>query len=1040
MRQTKLSNNKISNKISNKNNNKMRTTILFLATVLCLCTANKTMAQTVASGRTGACTWELTGTSPDYTLAISGNGAMGNYSSSSVPWYSYRSNIKTLDIQQGVTTIGEYAFYGCSGLTSVAIPNSVTSIGIYAFSSCSGLTGTLTIPNSVTSIGSSAFSGCSGLTGTLTIPNSVTSIGSSTFRDCIGLTSISVDAGNTAYSSNSGVLFNKDQTILICYPVGKTGSYTIPNTVTSIGEFAFYSCSDLTGTLTIPNSVTSIGASAFYSCIGLTSISISNSVTSIGASAFSGCSSLTGTLTIPNSVTSIGASAFSGCSGLITLNFNATNCTSMGIPLIGPVFSGCSSLSTLIIGSNVQNIPSYAFSGCNSLTSIINLNPVPQTVSSNGGYYYTMNIGVDKNACTLTVATSALTAYQNATVWKDFTSITGGGILLSAKTKYPNIGSVSSTLPNGLYPVNTAVTLTASSADYTFFGWTSGANSLENANPFNFTLTQDTLITAVFGKPANFNLATAGTLKNQTDIKTFTHLTLTGNIDARDVQFMRDSMPILLELDLSGATIVAYSGKEGTVYGTNTSYPANGMPQYSFYQSTTGTAKTALTLVQLPTSITSIGQYAFYGCSGLTSITIPNLVTSIGNSAFNSCSGLTSVSFNAINCTSMDNSNPVFYGCSSFSTLTIGNNVQNIPDYAFYRCSGLTSVTIGNSVTTIGQYAFYYCSGLTSVTIPDSVTSIGNSAFYNCSGLTSVTIGNSVTSIGYSTFYNCSGLTSVIISNSVTTISDYAFHSCSALASITIPNSVTSIGGYAFYDCSSLTTVDFNATNCMSMENSSYPVFSGCFSLSTLTIGSNVQNIPDYAFSGCSGLTSVTNLNPVPQTINSNVFDGVTKSACTLTVSTSSVNAYQNAAVWEDFAPITGGGILLSAKTKYPNIGSVSSTLPDGLYPANTAVMLTASSADYSFLGWTSGANSLGNANPFTFTLTQDTLITAEFGHPANFNLATAGTLKNQTGIKTFTHLTLTGNIDARDIQFMRLCEKPKSRIKFFPKNYSEKR
>ena len=134
-------------------------------------------------------------------------------------------------------------------------------------------------------------------------------------------------------------------------------------------------------------------------------------------------------------------------------------------------------------------------------------------------------------------------------------------------------------------------------------------------------------------------------------------------------------------------------------------------------------------------SVTSIGEYAFYNCSGLTSVAIPNSVTSIGDRAFWGCSGLTSV--------------------------TIPNSVTSIGDFAFYYCSGLTSVTIPNSVTSIGEWAFYYCSGLTSVTIPNSVTSIGNYAFYKCTGLTSVTIPNSVTSIGDRAFLGCSGLTSI---------------------------------------------------------------------------------------------------------------------------------------------------------------------------------------------------------------------------------------------------------------------------------------
>ena len=170
--------------------------------------------------------------------------------------------------------------------------------------------------------------------------------------------------------------------------------------------------------------------------------------------------------------------------------------------------------------------------------------------------------------------------------------------------------------------------------------------------------------------------------------------------------------------------------------------------------------------------VTSIGDDAFYDCSGLTSVTIPNSVTRIGDHAFSSCSGLTSVTIpNSV--TSIGGS--AFSGCSGLTSVTIPNSVKSIGGSAFNECSGLTSVTIPNSVTSIGEWAFGYCSGLTSVIIPNSVTSIGGSAFEGCSGLTSVTIPNSVKSIGIYAFYRCSGLTSVTIGSGVKSIGGGAF-------------------------------------------------------------------------------------------------------------------------------------------------------------------------------------------------------------------------------------------------------------------------
>ena len=267
-------------------------------------------------------------------LVISGTGDMTDYSLYIyAPWHSNSSSIKTVTISSGVTSIGNDAFSDCTSLTSVTIPNSVTSIGDYAFSDCSILT-SVTIPDNVTSIGESAFDGtayyndisnwennevlyignhlikvkttirgdysikenticiadsafggCDNLT-SITIPNSVTSIGDDAFEDCNNLASITVNSNNNNYSSQDGVLFNKNKTTLIQYPMGNTRtSYTIPNSVTSIGSHAFYDCNNLTS-VTIPNSVTSIGGYAFYSCDNLTSITIPNSVTSIGDHAF----------------------------------------------------------------------------------------------------------------------------------------------------------------------------------------------------------------------------------------------------------------------------------------------------------------------------------------------------------------------------------------------------------------------------------------------------------------------------------------------------------------------------------------------------------------------------------------------------------------------------------------------------------------------------------------------------------------------------------------------------------------------------------
>jgi hypothetical protein len=259
----------------------------------------------------------------------------------------------TIVIIEGYTRIASYAFSSKTNIISVTIPVSVTTIGSFAFRSCTGLT-LVTIPNSVTTIETSAFRSCTGLT-SVTIGNSVTTIGSFAFRSCSSLISIIVDVNNISYSSIGDVLFNKSETILITFPRGKSGAYTIPNSVTTIGAYAFRSCTGLT-LVTIPNSVTTIELSVFESCIGLTSVTIGNSVTTIGSFAFNNCPGLT-LVTIPNSVTTIEMYAFNGCIGLTSVTIG-NSVTTIGTS----AFYACKGLNLVTIPISVTSIGYNAFS------------------------------------------------------------------------------------------------------------------------------------------------------------------------------------------------------------------------------------------------------------------------------------------------------------------------------------------------------------------------------------------------------------------------------------------------------------------------------------------------------------------------------------------------------------------------------------------------------------------------------------------------------------------------------------------------------
>lgn len=227
----------------------------------------------------------------------------------------------------------------------------------------------------------------------------------------------------------------------------------------------------------------------------------------------------------------------------------------------------------------------------------------------------------------------------------------------------------------------------------------------------------------------------AGALKTtltDSELNTITNLTIEGTIDARDFKTMRDYMPLLEVIDLTGVIVEAYTGTEGTSWIST--YKADVFPEYAFWSDITG-SKASLISVSIPSSVKTIGEGAFSGCRGLTSLNIPSSVTTIGQSAFSQCSGLVFV--------------------------TIPSSVKTIKSGAFEGCSGLTSITIPSFVTSIEYATFWDCNGLKSVAIPPSVTSIGSHAFFRCSRLNSIILPSSVSSIGEHAFDGCTGLASI---------------------------------------------------------------------------------------------------------------------------------------------------------------------------------------------------------------------------------------------------------------------------------------
>ncbi|SPF46950.1 exported hypothetical protein [Candidatus Desulfosporosinus infrequens] len=325
-------------------------------------------------------------------------------------WALGIDTITSISIPQGVTSIGDYAFYCCGDLTSINIPQGVTSMGNYAFFRCNSLT-SISLPQGLISIGGFAFYGCDSLT-SLSIPQRVSSIGDFAFAWCSGLTAFTVAVDNSKYASINGVLFNKTGTNLIEWPGGLTGNISIPPGVTSIGNDAFVGCTGITS-ISIPQGVTSIGDGAFTNCTGLKSISMPQGITSIGDGAFSYCTGLT-SISIPQEVTSIGDGAFTNCTGLTGI------CIPQGVTSISDgVFTNCTGLTSISIPKGVISIGNYSFSGCTGINSI----SIPQGVTIIGASAFGWCTGLD--SITFNSPTTIISDYGNGAAIPVTTTIIG---------------------------------------------------------------------------------------------------------------------------------------------------------------------------------------------------------------------------------------------------------------------------------------------------------------------------------------------------------------------------------------------------------------------------------------------------------------------------------------------------------------------------------------------------------------------------------------------------------------------------------------
>ena len=640
-------------------------------------------------------------------------------------------------------------------------------------------TGTLTIPAtvtnesteySVTSIGSWAFSNCSSLTA-VTIPASVTNIGSWVFNYCSALTAIHVAEGNTAYSSEDGVLFNKDKTTLVCYPIGKTETtYTVPATVTTIETSAFMKCTALTQ-VTLPEGLTNISNRSFEGCTALAQINLPNSLTDMANRTFYGCTSLT-EVTLPD--------------GLTQIEFNT--------------FYDCSALEKVTLPEGITYIGDKAFYNCSALTELTVWAITPPTLGSDA---FT---GVG-SSLVVKVPAEGLPAYQTADIWQNFT-LQGNGQapFVVGNLKYRVTSQTGNTVevmgyqtaPTGALTI--PATVTCNEVTYTVTGIKEQV--FANCSALTSVSLPDGLTSignAAFKYCSSLATVNIGsgltTIGNEAffNCTSLTGITIPNTVTSIGIAAFR----------YSGLT-TASIGNGVTTIGNNTFANC-----------------TSLTGITLPDGLTTIGNSAFSNCTSLTGITLPDGLTTIGDEAFFNCTLLTGITIpNTVTSIGI-----AAFKYSGLTTASIGNGVTTIGEEAFQDCSSLATVSIGSGLTTIGNNAFYACWALTQFNVDEA-----NKAYCSDGGVlfnkdkttllqypagkteTDYAVPTGVTSIAEYAFACSNALTEVTLPEGLTEIAEYAFAWCRKLTKISLPKSLDNIGNMAFNECTGLTEMTVLAT------------------------------------------------------------------------------------------------------------------------------------------------------------------------------------------------------------------------------------
>jgi hypothetical protein len=672
-------------------------------------------------------------------------------------------------VPDGVTSIGNSSFFGCTFLTSIAFPESVTRIDGWAFYDCTSLT-VLAIPSDVTAIGSFAFGWCTSVS-TLTIPSGVTSIGDRAFYCCFSLKSIAVMPGSTAYSSREGLLLNADGTTLVVCPAGSTGVVVVPTGVTRIENAAFVSC-DAVSTIAFPATAADIGPEACAGCHGLSRIY------------FAGDAPL-----------SVGVDAFSGVSGIVYYTARTKGWTNPfhGLTTASVTYETSGFQWALLSNGGVTITGYTGFGGDIVVPASIDGLPVTEI-----GYLAFYNHAVTAARLPSTIVKIADFAFYRC-------PLTYANVPASVRS----IGKEAFARCSPL----TSIDVEVDNPSYSAYGG------------MLFTKDMGTLLQCPAGKPDAVDLPDTVTEIAPFAFEGCSKIT-TVHLPATIARIGEGAFSACYELltitvdsgnehyssidgvlfDRAASTLLQYpAGKTGEVVIPASVVTIGTQAFAGCFRLTTVTIPfgvqrieagaffecSHLSTIQLPTSLIAIGAQVFDGCGSLAGITIPQGVVEIGQGAFNWCGSLGYATIPA-SVTSMGAY--IFHGCTSLTLIRVdeANPIFAMNDglllskdgTQLYKCPGgrVGIVNVPAGVTSVDGNAFYLCGKVTAITLPSSVTAVGGRAFDGCSQLVSVSLSPSMEIICEGLFNNCVRLTEIVIPKRITEIWEGAFSGCNKLA------------------------------------------------------------------------------------------------------------------------------------------------------------------------------------------------------------------------------------------------------------------